>query len=617
MNAAAGTAPQIAVVGMAARFPGAADVDEFWQNLLDGVPAHQAAGLDPSGFDAEFFDISADEATLMDPQHRMFIECCWHAMEAAGYDPRSAPGVGAVFGGCSFPVYLVLSLMAQHGLAGGHISLATALANDRDALTARTAYHLDLRGPVLTVQAFSATGLVAVHLAAQSLLLGDCDLAVAGVASVCVTELPEGPVPASRSGVCAPLDARADGTLPGNAVAVVVLRRLDDAVRDGDHVHALLAGSAVTHEGGRSHGFLVPGTAAKAEAMAEALAVAGLTPEDLGYIEAQAVGEPVSDALEVAAVDRVFDGSPSGASYRMGSVAANVGHLDAAAGMAGLIKAILMVERGWIPPQPGFRVPAAALARARTRFMVAATEAQPWTAPDDAGMPVPRRCGVNSFGIGGTNAHAVVCQAPSAPAITDLAEDLQLFVVSARDDKALRRAAEAVCNALAANWSSCLCTSAVPAGTAPDGGAVSPANVAYTLQIGRASLQSRSAFLARTPGGVLRGLEQIAQGMTGPGELADDVEADQQAVPPSPAATGIAATGIDEAASWRLIARRWLAGEHIDWQDAHRGRPRLRVPLPGYPFDHRRFWVEPDISEESQPPDMSTDTSTNTTPIGV
>jgi acyl transferase domain-containing protein len=510
-------------------------------------------------------------------------------------------------------VYLVLSLMAQHGLAGGHISLATALANDRDALTARTAYHLDLRGPVLTVQAFSATGLVAVHLAAQSLLLGDCDLAVAGVASVCVTELPEGPVPASRSGVCAPLDAQADGTLPGNAVAVVVLRRLDDAVRDGDHVHALLAGSAVTHEGGRSHGFLVPGTAAKAEAMAEALAVAGLAPEDLGYIEAQAVGEPVSDALEVAAVDRVFDGSPSAASYRMGSVAANVGHLDAAAGMAGLIKAILMVERGWIPPQPGFRVPAAALARARTRFMVAATEAQPWTALDDSGMPITRRCGVNSFGIGGTNAHAVVCQAPSAPASTDLAEDdPQLFVVSARDDKALRRGAEAVRNALVANWSSRLHASTVPAGIAPNGGAMSPANVAYTLQIGRASLESRSAFFARTPGGVLRGLEQIAKGMTGPGELADDVEADQQAVPPSPTATGI-----DEAASWRLIARRWLAGEHIDWQDAHRGRPRLRVPLPGYPFDHRRFWVEPNIPAESQPPDMSTDTSTNTTPIGV
>ena len=168
--------------------------------------------------------------------------------------------------------------------------------------------------------------------------------------------------------------------------------------------------------------------------------------------------------------------------------------------MAGLIKAILMVERGWIPPQPGFRLPATALARARTRFMVAATEAQPWTALDDSGMPIPRRCGVNSFGIGGTNAHAVVCQAPSAPAITDLAEDPQLFVVSARDDRALRRGAEAVRDALVASWSSRLYTSAVPAGTAPNGGAMSPADVAYTLQIGRASLQSRSAFVARTPG---------------------------------------------------------------------------------------------------------------------
>lgn len=604
MNAAEGTVPRIAIVGMAARFPGASDVDAFWQNLLAGLPAHQAEAFDPGGFDAEFFRIAPDEATRMDPQQRMFLECCWHAMEAAGYNPGTAPRVGALFGGCSFPAYLVLSLMAQRELIGREGALAVALGNDRDALTARAAYHLDLRGPCLTVQAFSATGLVAVHLAAQSLLLGECDLAIAGAASVRLTQLSEGPVATSRSGICAPLDAAADGSLPGNGVAAVVLRLLDDAVRDGDHVHAVLAGTAVTHDGGRGHGFLVPGTAAKAEAMAEALAVAGLAAGDLGYIEAQAMGAPVSDAIEVSALDRVFEESPAGASYRLGAVAANVGHLDAAAGMAGLIKVILMVERGWIPPQPGFRLPATALARARTRFMVAATEAQPWTALDDSGMPTSRRCGVNSFGIGGTNAHAVVCQAPSAPAITDLAEDPKLFVVSARDDRALRRGAEAVRDALAASWSSH--SPAVSAGGAPDAGAPSPADVAYTLQTGRASLESRSAFVARTRGGVLRGLEQIAKGMTGPGELAADAEAEQQAVPSSPPGTGI-----DEAASWELIARRWLAGEHIDWHDAHRGRPRLRVPLPGYPFDRRRFWVEPNVPEESRPPD------TNTTPIGV
>ena len=207
MNAAEGTVPRIAIVGMAARFPGASDVDAFWQNLLDGLPAHQAEAVDPGGFDAEFFRIAPDEATRMDPQHRMFLECCWHAMEAAGYDPGTAPRVGALFGGCSFPAYLVLSLMAQRGLIGREGALAVALGNDRDALTARAAYHLDLRGPCLTVQAFSATGLVAVHLAAQSLLLGECDLAIAGAASVRLTELSEGPVAASRSGICAPLDA--------------------------------------------------------------------------------------------------------------------------------------------------------------------------------------------------------------------------------------------------------------------------------------------------------------------------------------------------------------------------------------------------------------------------
>ena len=263
------TVPAIAVTGMAARFPGAADVEEFWRNLLAGLPADKAADVDPAGFDADFFGIGPEEAARMDPQHRMFLECCWHALEAAGYSPDSlGPRVGALFAGCSFPAYLVANLVADPGLAVDARGVAVALANQPDVLAARAAYHLDLRGPTLTVQAFSATGLTAVHLAAQSLLLSECDFAIAGAASVRLAELAQGPVAPSGSGICAPLEARADGPLTGNAAAAVVLRRLDDALRDGDHIHAVLAGTAVTYDGGRGGRFGVPTSGAKAEAIA-------------------------------------------------------------------------------------------------------------------------------------------------------------------------------------------------------------------------------------------------------------------------------------------------------------------------------------------------------------
>jgi acyl transferase domain-containing protein len=563
----AGTAPQVAVIGMAARLPGADTIEEFWRNLLQALPAHKAEGPDVAAFDAGFFGIDPGEAALMDPQHRMFLECCWNALEDAGHDPVEAePLVRALYGGCSLPAYLVLSLAARDPSHPSAVSEAErralasiVLANDPDALTARTAYHLDLRGACLTVQAYSATGLVAVHLAAQALLLGECDLAIAGAASVRLPELGDGPVAGSRTGVCAPLDAAADGILPGSGVGVVVLRRLDDALADGDHIRAVLAGTAVTHDGGRRRGYLLPGTDAKAEAIAEALAVAGLDPSDLGYIEAQAAGDPIGDAVEVAALDALFCDRPANAAPRLGAVAANVGHLDAAAGPAGLIKAVLMVERGWIPPQPSLNSPSTALARARARFRVSCPVAQPWTAADDAGNPAPRRAGVDSFGIGGATAHAVVCQAPEQSRAAD-EPGAQLFVLSAHDDRGLRRVAQALHAGLADMWSPGAASHAPQPPTLAD--------AAYTLQIGRAALPCRAAFRADSRRAALDGLRAIADGAQAP---------------------GFRSTRDEE--PWDACARAWLAGEPVDWRAAHTGRPRRRVPLPGYPFDRHRFWT--------------------------
>ena len=593
-----GAEQQIAVVGIAVRFPGADDVEAFWRNVCGGLPAHEATNLDPAGFDAGFFGMPDGEAACTDPQHRMFLECCWHAVEAAGYDPANPPGVGAIIAGCSFPEYLQ-PLMAAGDLIQRYGPHVLAMVNDRDALTARVAHLLDLRGPCLTVQAFSATGPVAVHLAAQSLLLGECDLALAGAVSVHLPDTPADPLLTSRSGRCLPLDARADGTLSGNGVAVVVLRRLADARRDGDHVHAILEGSAFTMAGRARSGFLGVTPAGKAEAIVEALAVAGVDAGDLGYVEAQATGSPVSDAIELRAVDEAFSSRTRGVdpTWRIGSVAANVGHLDTAAGMAGLVKAILMVEHGVIPGQPGFRLATPAMPTgpgAAPRFVVPTTTL-PWPeqSPDGA---TPRRVGLNSFGAGGGNVHLVVRQPP-----TDVARDggpvpagepaePHPFVLSARDGGALRRAAGGLHRALAARWDD-----------PPPGDAAappSPADVAFTLQASRAAMACRIAFVARSRREVLDGLARIADGLLTPGAgllhlgPEDDGGNDGGGDGGGDGGDGGGDGGGNDD-RWQA-ARHWLDGHEVDWRSLHRVGDRRRVPLPGYPFTRRRHWIEPD-----------------------
>ncbi|WP_155373802.1 beta-ketoacyl [acyl carrier protein] synthase domain-containing protein [Catellatospora vulcania] len=425
----------IAVVGMACRVPGAPDVATLWRNLLDGVDAVRrstpaelvAAGLPVDGtyvpafgrldaledFDAARFGYTDAEAALLDPQHRIFLESAWHALEDAGLDPaRGQTAPIGVFAGCGVNRYL-----RHHLLGNPAVKTAGPLPDDWDDalaggtcdyLPTRVAYALGLTGPAVAVQTACSSSLVAVCQAAQSLLDFRCDVALAGGAAVVSTgqlgyrHRPGGTWAAD--GVCRPYDADATGQVFGNGGGAVVLKRLPDAVADGDHVYGVLAGWAVNNDGAARAGFSVPGVAGQAAVVAEALAAADWDAGSVGFVEGHGSGTAVGDAIEIEALTRAFRASGGRAGHCvLGSMKPNTGNLDAAAGVLGLIKAVLAVRDGMIPPTLHFRRPHPDVDLAASPFTVAA-ELRTWSGA--------RRAGVSSFGLGGTNAHVLVTQGP-------------------------------------------------------------------------------------------------------------------------------------------------------------------------------------------------------------
>ncbi|MFB6888769.1 beta-ketoacyl synthase N-terminal-like domain-containing protein [Kitasatospora sp. NPDC056327] len=437
---------QIAVVGMAGRFPGAPDVGTFWRNLEEGresiaeLPPEEllADGVDPeeSGrdgyvrakgvppgadrFDAAFFGFSPREAEIMDPQHRVFLECAWEALEDAGCVPESFEGRIGVFAGAGMNTYLLHNVTANRRVYDAAGPYQTLLASDKDFLATRVAYKLGLTGPALSVQTACSTSLTAVHLACQSLLDGECDLALAGGVSI-GSPLAQGYryEPGgilSPDGHCRPFDAAAAGTVPGNGAGVVVLRRLADARRDGDAVDAVVLGSAVNNDGSLKAGYTAPSVAGQAAVITEALAVAGVDAGSVGYVEAHGTGTALGDPIELAALTRAFRESTDATGYcAIGSVKSNIGHLDAAAGVAALIKTVLALRQEAIPASLHFTKPNPELDLDTSPFFVN-DRLRPW--PRGA---APRRAGVSSFGIGGTNVHLVLEEAPApegAPAPT-------------------------------------------------------------------------------------------------------------------------------------------------------------------------------------------------------
>ena len=499
----------VAVVGMACRFPGARDVEEFWRNLRAGTESVsffkdeelRAAGVGPEllartdyvranavvaeadGFDAGFFGYTPREAELIDPQQRVFLECAWTAMEHAGFDPSGVRGAVGVFAGAGPCTYLLRQLAPDPVRVSGADGFAAMIANDKDFLATRVAYKLNLRGPAIAVQSACSTSLVAVHLALQSLLAGECDLAMAGGVSIRFPQTAgyvhqEGMI-LSPDGHCRAFDARAEGIVGGNGAGVVVLRRLASALEAGDTIHAVIRGSAVNNDGAEKVGYTAPSVAGQEAVIAEALAMAGVSPDTIGYVEAHGTGTALGDPIEVGALTRAFRrGTDRRQFCALGSVKTNIGHLDTAAGIAGLIKAVLVLSRREIPPSLHFVAPNPQIDFASSPFRVAnGLEAWP------AGRH-PRRAGVSSFGLGGTNAHVVLEEAPAvAEELPRAAAPAQhLLVVSARSGTALKAAATNLAAHLRANSHSNI------------------ADIAWTLATGRHVFSHRHWAVASTVG---------------------------------------------------------------------------------------------------------------------
>lgn len=519
---------EIAIIGMSGRFPQAPNVQIFWENLKAGKEcitffsldelkregvseadalaenyvAAAGAVRDSTFFDAGFFAMTPREAELTDPQNRIFLECAWEALEDAGHDPASFPGAIGVFAGKSMSEYLLFALArAQQALQGVNL-FQLFLGNDKDFLATQVAYKMDLRGPCLTVQTACSTSLAAVHLACQSLLSGESDMALAGGVSL---RFPAGRGYfyerggiTSPDGHCRAFDARAQGTVPGSGAGIVVLRRLDEALAAGDNVRAVIQGSALNNDGLQKVGYTAPSIAGQSEAIRAAHAASGVGPASIDYVETHGTGTSMGDPIEVAALREVFEIQPRDAPCYLGAVKTNVGHLDAAAGIAGLIKTVLALEHGELPPTIHFQAPNSAL-RLDDKLFSVNTSLRPWNSRH------PRRAAVSSFGMGGANVHLVLDEAPKVAA-SAFPRKWHVLPLSARSEAALQAAVENLERALA------------------DGVERSLPDVAFTLQNGRKSFSCRTAIVAagtdearQLLGGVVRERRWLAAPANKPG----------------------------------------------------------------------------------------------------
>ncbi|HEU4881683.1 MAG TPA: type I polyketide synthase, partial [Longimicrobium sp.] len=493
----------VAIVGMAGRFPGAEDLDTFWNVLREGretithftedelreagipdeylaAPGYVRAfgrlgGIDR--FDAGFFGYSPREAEVLEPSHRLFLECAWEALESAGYVPERVQGRVGVYAGAGSPMYSQSHVLPNDELMESLGGLQASLAAGKDFIATRTAYKLGLRGPALSVQTACSTSLVAVHLAVQSLLSGESDLALAGGATVFIPQESgylHGPgTIVSPDGHCRSFDARSGGTVSGSGVGVVALKRLGDALRDGDPVHALIKGSAINNDGSARVAFSAPGVEGQSSVITEALSAADVHPDTIQYVEAHGSATDLGDVIEIAALTKAYRAHTDRTGFcTVGAVKSNTGHLDTAAGVTGLIKTILAIEHAEIPPTVHFTAPNPRLRIEGSPFVVRG-ELRPWET--DGG---PRRAGVSSFGIGGTNAHVILEEAPRA-APSGPSRPWQLLALSARSPQALDAATDRLAAHLEAH---------------PE---LPLADVAFTLQEGRRAFAWRRTVVVR------------------------------------------------------------------------------------------------------------------------
>jgi len=616
----------VAVIGLACRFPGSPTAERFWENLeagrdtatifsdeellAEGVapellrdPHYVKAGQilpDVDLFDADLFRITGDEAEILDPQQRFFLECAVEALEHAGYDPERFAGAVGVYAGVGMNTYLLRNLGERYRTGSTLDRYRLMLAGDKDYLTTRLSYKLNLRGPSVSVNTACSTSLVAVHMACLGLQSGECDMALAGAAHIKIPQAEGYPYQPgmifSPDGHCRAFDANARGTVLGNGVGVVVLKRLEDAVADGDWVHAVIKGSAINNDGARKASYTAPSVEGQAAAITEALALAGCDPSTISHVEAHGTGTPLGDPVEFAALLRAFGDDAGRGQCALGSVKTNVGHLDVAAGMAGLIKTILMLQHRRLVPSLHYETPNPEIRLTGSPFYVNTTTKE-WSTNGS-----PRRAGVSSFGIGGTNAHVVLEEAaPRLPLPS--ARNRQLLLLSARSAAALRKTAQDLSRRLRYDET------------------LELADVAYTLAVGRHHYAHRLALVCsdNRDAALTLALGDRERLLAGDPEseprkatfvFRDGISAGEQqelasvllswGVPPAAfvgSGTDSISIEIDPAAGpdslLSAVGLLWAKGADVDWTAVYRGERRGRTPLPARPFERKRYWVDP------------------------
>lgn len=495
----------IAIIGMSGRFPKAENINQFWDNLISGKDCVEsfssdslkAAGVsetvlnnknfiprggrisDAEMFDASFFGYNPREASLIDPQHRIFLECGWEAIEDSGYDVSRLNCSVGVFASCGMNHYLIHNILTNPSVALNSNEIQLILGNDKDFLTTRLSYKLNLRGPSYDIQTACSSSLVAVHVACQNLLTYQCDMALTGGVFLQIPWwngylLTDGDI-RSSDGVCRPFDKNANGTVFGEGAAVVVLKRLQEAVADHDHIYAVIRGSAVNNDGANKAGFTAPSVEGQSEVIIQALQSAGVNAEDISYIETHGTGTLIGDPIEVAALSKAFKHFTEKTNFcALGAVKASIGHLDAAAGVAGLIKTALALHHKKIPPVINFSAPNPLLKLEETPFFIN-DKLRNWeTQPSKK-----RYAGVSSLGVGGTNAHIILEQAPEH-VIGTSSRSVHFMPLSAKSTDSLKRASVNLSSFLSHHQN------------------ISSADVAMTLQQGRQHFSHRSYIIVDT-----------------------------------------------------------------------------------------------------------------------
>ena len=508
--------PGIAIVGLAGRFPGAESIEEFWCNLRDGVESIsflsdadlEAAGVEAQRrrdhryiraaapipgidlFDAGFFEMSAREAQLTDPQHRLLLECAWHALEDAGCDPRRYAGDIGVFAGAGRNTYFLRNIYGNEQVGETLEDYQVIIGSDNDYLATRIAFKLNLTGPAVTVQTACSTSLVAIHMACRSLLSGECDMAIAGGVSVRVPQkagyLYKDSGTSSPDGHTRPFDTKARGGVFGSGVGVAVLKPLETAIADGDSIRAVIKGSAINNDGASKTGFTAPSAAGQATAIRNALAAGQVDPLTISYVEAHGTGTLKGDPIEIEAIKLALGvDRTSSTPCTIGSVKGNVGHLDAASGITGLIKTVLALENEALPGTVNFEQPNPACGLEASPFLVS-SRLSTWKRGER-----PRRAGVTSLGFGGTNAHVIVEEAPLPALRRKSSRRAHLLVLSAKTGSALNRSMANLAAYLRKNPT------------------VDLASVAFTLQTGRAEFAARGMVVCESVVDAVAALESL------------------------------------------------------------------------------------------------------------